>query len=528
MDVSDIDAAYADVTPYSSIVAAWLALTIGAPPALRFAPADADAHNKGAAAGTHQQLLAASITPHPHIIWTGQIFSLRVLHRSLVFFTLCTDGRAGAHACVDVCVRRDVVGDAAMDIATHTLKVGDIARVCGALERVAGVSSYPLLHTAVPVVRIVSWIIGGNIRGAAYLRYADPPQAPRGGLPFDYSTRIAGEEAAATLSSSVAVPVYLSPRTPLPRATVAAEREEAIFEGVPLHRLCRHYVASGLLVGCRWASDGGCAMLHEVGVLEAGAAGEAARRRIVAAWGRWRAKVRRLGFVALEGDERGAVPGRALERAGHSARAGVFAAWLLEKTQGGHQRIDATANGQGAASNSGGLRVLDIAGGRGDVAAALARAGMQIVTVDPRPPNPTKQMLRKAKREKNGGGGEGSSGSTAHVTCLFNSSFTNDPTYAALLASRQLVIGFHPDEATDAIVDFALAQNLPLAVVPCCVFARSFPERRRADGGDVHSFDQFVDYLRLKFAAAGRPASTSFLEYAGANLVLHEGLDSLV
>lgn len=34
------------------------------------------------------------------------------------------------------------------------------------------------------------------------------------------------------------------------------------------------------------------------------------------------------------------------------------------------------------------------------------------------------------------------------------------------------VVGMHPDQATDAIVDFALACSKPFAVVPCCVFAR--------------------------------------------------------
>ena len=34
------------------------------------------------------------------------------------------------------------------------------------------------------------------------------------------------------------------------------------------------------------------------------------------------------------------------------------------------------------------------------------------------------------------------------------------------------VIGLHPDEATEAIVDCALAHNKPFAVVPCCVFPR--------------------------------------------------------
>ncbi len=38
-------------------------------------------------------------------------------------------------------------------------------------------------------------------------------------------------------------------------------------------------------------------------------------------------------------------------------------------------------------------------------------------------------------------------------------------------------MGLHPDQATDAILDAALALGKPFAVVPCCVFARLFPHR---------------------------------------------------
>ena len=37
------------------------------------------------------------------------------------------------------------------------------------------------------------------------------------------------------------------------------------------------------------------------------------------------------------------------------------------------------------------------------------------------------------------------------------------------LANASAVVGLHPDGATEAIVDFALATGKPFAVVPCCV-----------------------------------------------------------
>lgn len=40
------------------------------------------------------------------------------------------------------------------------------------------------------------------------------------------------------------------------------------------------------------------------------------------------------------------------------------------------------------------------------------------------------------------------------------------------LRASSLVIGMHPDQATDAVVDFAVEHRKSFAVVPCCVFPR--------------------------------------------------------
>jgi hypothetical protein len=34
------------------------------------------------------------------------------------------------------------------------------------------------------------------------------------------------------------------------------------------------------------------------------------------------------------------------------------------------------------------------------------------------------------------------------------------------------VVGMHPDQATEAILQFALECRKPFAIVPCCVFPR--------------------------------------------------------
>jgi hypothetical protein len=82
-----------------------------------------------------------------------------------------------------------------------------------------------------------------------------------------------------------------------------------------------------------------------------------------------------------------------------------------------------------------------------------------------------------------------------------------------------LVIGLHPDEATEPIVGFALEAGLPFAVVPCCVFPRLFPHRRLDVGGGqvvaVKGYAQLVQYLMQK-GGAGREV----LGFVGANVVV--------
>ena len=60
------------------------------------------------------------------------------------------------------------------------------------------------------------------------------------------------------------------------------------------------------------------------------------------------------------------------------------------------------------------------------------------------------------------------------------SSWINDK--AARWQAAAVVVGMHPDEATEPVVVEALAAGKPFAVVPCCVFPKLFPHRRTAAG----------------------------------------------
>ena len=59
------------------------------------------------------------------------------------------------------------------------------------------------------------------------------------------------------------------------------------------------------------------------------------------------------------------------------------------------------------------------------------------------------------------------------------------------------IVGMHPDQATEAIVDTALRLDVHFAVVPCCVMPSLFPHRRQRNGsGDpVRSYSSFCQYL---------------------------------
>ena len=82
--------------------------------------------------------------------------------------------------------------------------------------------------------------------------------------------------------------------------------------------------------------------------------------------------------------------------------------------------------------------------------------------------------------------------------------------------SVKLIVGLHPDEATEPIVTTALALGLPFAVVPCCVFAASFPLRRLKDGSNPSSYEDFLMYLKEKHTGIQEER----LSFLGKNTIL--------
>ena len=85
-----------------------------------------------------------------------------------------------------------------------------------------------------------------------------------------------------------------------------------------------------------------------------------------------------------------------------------------------------------------------------------------------------------------------------------------------IIASSSAIVGCHPDQATGAIVDAAVAMNKPFAILPCCVFAELF-NTREIDGRAVRTYEDLIDWLALKSPGI----RVAHLPFEGRNKVLY-------
>lgn len=97
----------------------------------------------------------------------------------------------------------------------------------------------------------------------------------------------------------------------------------------------------------------------------------------------------------------------------------------------------------------------------------------------------------------------------------------------ASLAARSAVVtsgillAMHPDSATGAVVEAAISLRRPFAVVPCCVFAYMFLERKTPGGKVVSTYDELLNYLENLCKENGGSVFRHNLPFEGRNTVLY-------
>lgn len=190
-----------------------------------------------------------------------------------------------------------------------------------------------------------------------------------------------------------------------------------------------------------------------------------------------------------------------------------FARWLEE-------RFSFRKGGEGGDSNYEQTHILEVAGGKGVLAARLCMCLRQrVILVDPREADPAhafetlvlRQIPKKWQQRLEGQRAENPNFVQEKinerfrqlVTTFDEDSLQNSSEIQKAVEGATLMIGFHADEATEIIVDVALKHQKPFVVVPCCVFPSFFPQRYLVmeDGCrkvPVQTHEQFCQYLFQK------------------------------
>lgn len=187
-----------------------------------------------------------------------------------------------------------------------------------------------------------------------------------------------------------------------------------------------------------------------------------------------------------------------------SLRSKIFAKWILDKFG-----ADYLKHGSG---------VLDIAGGKGQLSVELAVMGQILChVVDPLlRKRGTNVLSKKQVKRIDKANGQ----LPIHVAKAFDSDkFVGGDESRSLVLGANCLIGLHPDECTEDILDVALRFEKSVAIVPCCVFpTRIFPMRQlRSSGKPVRSYDEFLQYLLEKDERLRMEA----LDFEGRNHVIY-------
>lgn len=106
------------------------------------------------------------------------------------------------------------------------------------------------------------------------------------------------------------------------------------------------------------------------------------------------------------------------------------------------------------------------------------------------------------------------------VTYFTEETVKSNPDLREAVQKATLLIGMHADSATEAIVDTALLHRKAFVVVPCCVFANLFVDRRllqQQEYQQVRTWEEFCEYLLQKDPCIKKQV----LPFDGRNVALY-------
>mmetsp|Transcript_42640 Transcript_42640/g.51198 ORF Transcript_42640/g.51198 Transcript_42640/m.51198 type:complete len:286 (+) Transcript_42640:34-891(+) len=172
--------------------------------------------------------------------------------------------------------------------------------------------------------------------------------------------------------------------------------------------------------------------------------------------------------------------------------------------------------------------VLDVAGGKGELAArlSLCHSVQNIVLIDPRPADVVScyetvvvPKLPKKWQQRHGQKKDIDKDYLKNILavrgfrqlemCFDESTLLRSDDLQYAIHNASLLIGMHADSATEHVVDAALKHQKPFVVIPCCVFPNLFSKRviKIKDENEkssvtkeipVRTHDQFCTYLMQK------------------------------
>jgi hypothetical protein len=485
--------------------------------------------------------LFAALPGTTHTV-AGQVFLRRPFHRNCILFELRTDGSL-VHNTTTVLVRLGPHCSERTVVEARLVRPGDFLSVTGTLD---SKSSNKGTGETRPMILCTSFELKACWKtvhpALTFTRFERLPPI-LGGLPpllqlsLDLSIANGSDSAQ---PEATPTPIVNRERKEEERPhPIDTPILEEFWNGIPLHSLCMYHLTGQH--GCRSRT---CKLSHDIVFPEGLDRGE-----LKFAFGRWRERARAhtsgLNEAVLDERVRAAFAGRGglqplvelttltlttppstpTPRAVHGMRAHCFAAWVVEQAPKGLLERG----------------VLDVAGGSGEVAFLLtAHHGVRVTTVDPR--FPATGLLSQCRTRK--------AWAAAHPTSPFQSLHTGirllfgeggegfywpqgrvgeEGTGAgkgggAAASDFGLALGFHPDQATEPLLDWCLATATPFAIVPCCVFgAEAKGGRRVLEGGgsEVTSYEDFCIFLLEKCVKAGARVKVSRLPLNGRNWVIH-------